>query len=140
VYTDDGILIDPSRDNKKDRISDFKAIFNIEVQGNLQDYLGIRIERKSDNSIHMTQPHLIASPPCRGTTILAIKDANNYCTINCRSELIALSEATRFVRSITFIIDELKTRGLLTNSKPKIHCKVFEDNAAALEISKSPKI
>jgi hypothetical protein len=56
VYTDDVILIDPSRDNIKDRINDFKAIFDIEVEGNLQDYLGIRIERKSDNSIHMTQP------------------------------------------------------------------------------------
>jgi hypothetical protein len=56
------------------------------------------------------------------------------------SELIALSEATRFVRSITYIIDELQSRGLLTNSTPKIHCKVFEDNVAAFEISKSPKI
>jgi hypothetical protein len=61
VYTDNGILIDPSRDNIKDRINDFKAIFDIDVQGNLQDYLGIRIGRNSDNSIHMTQPHLIAS-------------------------------------------------------------------------------
>jgi hypothetical protein len=61
VYTDDGILIEPSTENIKDQINEFKAIFDIEVQGNLQDYLGIRIERKSDNSIHMPQPHLIAS-------------------------------------------------------------------------------
>jgi single-stranded DNA-specific DHH superfamily exonuclease len=49
------------RDNIEDQINGFKAIFDIEVQGNLQDYFGIRIERKSDNSIHMTQQHLIAS-------------------------------------------------------------------------------
>jgi hypothetical protein len=65
-------------------------------------------------------------------TIIALSPAE--------SELIALSEATIFVRSITYIIDEFQSRGLLTNSKPKINCKVFEDNAAALEILKSPKI
>jgi hypothetical protein len=62
-------------------------------------------------------------------TIIALSTAE--------SELIALSEAKRFVRSITYIIDKLQSRGLLTNSKPKFHCKVFKDNAAA---SKSPKI
>jgi hypothetical protein len=51
-------------------------------------------------------------------TIIALSTAE--------SELIALSEVTRFVRSITYIIDELQTRGLLTNSRPKIHCKVFD--------------
>jgi hypothetical protein len=61
VYTNNGILIDPSRDNIKSQISEFKAIFDIEVQGNLNDYLRIRIERNSDNCIHMMQPHLIAS-------------------------------------------------------------------------------
>jgi hypothetical protein len=55
-------------------------------------------------------------------TIIALSTAE--------SELIALSEATRFIRSITYIIDELQSRGLLTKSKPKIHCKLFEDNAA----------
>jgi hypothetical protein len=49
VFTDEVILIDPSRDEIYDQMSDFKAIFDIEVQGNLQDYFGIRIERKSDN-------------------------------------------------------------------------------------------
>jgi frataxin-like iron-binding protein CyaY len=61
MYTDDFILIDPSRDNIEDQINEFKAIFDIEVQGNLLNYLGIRIEGKSDNIIHMSQPHLIAS-------------------------------------------------------------------------------
>jgi hypothetical protein len=61
VYNDDGIWIDPSRDITENQNNDFKAIFDFEFQGNQQNYLGIRIERKSENSIHMTQPHLILS-------------------------------------------------------------------------------
>jgi hypothetical protein len=31
----------------------------ITVEGDLVDFLGVRIERKKDGTIHMTQPHLI---------------------------------------------------------------------------------
>jgi hypothetical protein len=69
-------------------------------------------------------------------TIIALSTAE--------SELIALSEVTRFVRSITYIIDELQTRGLLTNSRPKIHCKVFDlrlqTNESQLNQSKRARI
>ena len=41
VYTDDGILIDPCMETINHRIRDFKALFEIEVQGNLHEYLGI---------------------------------------------------------------------------------------------------
>jgi hypothetical protein len=58
-------------------------------------------------------------------TIIALSTAE--------SELIALSKVTRFVRSITYIIDELQSRGLLTNSKSKIHYKVFEDMPQCLK-------
>ena len=56
------------------------------------------------------------------------------------SELIALSEATRFITSITYLIDEIQERKLIVSTIPKIHCRIFEDNEAALEISKIPKI
>jgi hypothetical protein len=65
-------------------------------------------------------------------TIIALSTAE--------SELIALSEATCFIQSITYLIDEIQDRKLITTSTPKIKCRIFEDNEAALEISRTPKI
>ena len=281
VYTDDGILFDPSMSTINERIKDLQSLFDLEVQGNIQDYLGIRIDRKSDGSIHMTQPHLIdsvledlnllahenrsstsirdlPSMPTRkiladtngpmftypwhyrsvigklnflekstrpdilyvvhqlarystkqrqshghavkhlGRYLLGTRDKGlilhptdpidltcfvdaDFCgnwdpksatddpetaksrsgfivflagaplfwqsklqTIialsTAESELIALSEATRFLKSVTYLLDEIQEKGMIPKMKPKVHCQVFEDNAAALEISKVPKI
>jgi hypothetical protein len=52
VFTDEVILIDPSRDEIYDQMSDFKAIFDIEVQGNLQ-------EVRQLNSYDITTPNSI---------------------------------------------------------------------------------
>jgi hypothetical protein len=65
-------------------------------------------------------------------TIIALSTAE--------SELIALSQATQFIKALTYLIDELQHRKLVPSLKPNIHCKIFEDNAAAVEISKVPKI
>ena len=32
---------------------------DITVEGDLQDFLGVNIDQRSDGSIHMSQPHLI---------------------------------------------------------------------------------
>jgi hypothetical protein len=56
------------------------------------------------------------------------------------SELIALSEASKFVKSMTYLIDKLHKRDIILMIKPNICCQIFEDNTAALEISKVPKI
>jgi hypothetical protein len=43
-------------------IEDIKrAKLDITVKGDIQDFLGINIDRKEDGSIHLTQPHLIDS-------------------------------------------------------------------------------
>jgi hypothetical protein len=42
------------------QIDELKTIFEIDVQGDLQDYLGIQIQSK-DGSLHMSQRHLIDS-------------------------------------------------------------------------------
>jgi hypothetical protein len=61
VYTDDGILFDPLECNIQIRIKDIQVRFEIDIQGNLQDYLGIHINYHNDGTITMTQPHLIDS-------------------------------------------------------------------------------
>jgi hypothetical protein len=55
------------------------------------------------------------------------------------SKLIVLSEATRFIQSITYLIDEIQDCKLIESTKPRIRCRMFEDNEAAL-ILKTPKI
>ena len=57
-----------------------------------------------------------------------------------KSELIALSEASRFVKSMMYLLDELNDQGIEASSLPEVYCNIFEDNAAALEISKVPKV
>jgi hypothetical protein len=60
LYTDDSILAGPDEAEIDRVIEDIKqAGLNITIEGDLQDFLGINIDRKPDGSIHLTQPHLI---------------------------------------------------------------------------------
>lgn len=61
VYVDDGIFMSPSNENITKEVELFKANFNISVEGDLCDYVGVNIERKKDGTVHMTQPQLINS-------------------------------------------------------------------------------
>jgi hypothetical protein len=56
------------------------------------------------------------------------------------SKLIALSEATCFIQSLSYLINELHEKGMVTIPTPQIFCRIFEDDEAALEISKVPKV
>ena len=61
LYTDDSLLAGPDR-NEIDQIIEelqTKAKLAITVEGDLADFLGVNIERRSNGTIHMTQPHLI---------------------------------------------------------------------------------
>ncbi len=57
------------------------------------------------------------------------------------AEYIALSQSMREVLPIMWLLQEAHDQGIpvLTNP-PKIHCKVFEDNAGTIEIAKVPKM
>jgi hypothetical protein len=61
VYTDDTILIGPDQQEIDELIKKLGKVFKIEDQGNLSDYLGIKIERHSNGAMEWTQPVLIAS-------------------------------------------------------------------------------
>jgi Reverse transcriptase (RNA-dependent DNA polymerase) len=62
LYTDDSILAGPSKKEIDMVIQQIKdAKLNITVEGDIQDFLGVNIERKSDGTVHLTQPHLIDS-------------------------------------------------------------------------------
>jgi hypothetical protein len=60
LYTDDSILAGPDLHEINKAIEDIKAAkLDITVEGDIQDFLGVNIERKTDGSVHLTQPHLI---------------------------------------------------------------------------------
>jgi hypothetical protein len=61
VYTDDTILLGPDQQEIDTLVGKLGKTFKIEDQGELSDYLGIKIERKTDGTLEWTQPTLIQS-------------------------------------------------------------------------------
>ena len=60
LYTDDSILAGPDKAEMDQIIKEMQeAKLDITIEGDLQDFLGVNIERKADGTIHLTQPHLI---------------------------------------------------------------------------------
>ena len=61
VYVDDGILVSPYKEHIDQQLTQLQKQFKISVEGNLQDYVGVNIEKLDDNTINMTQPNIIKS-------------------------------------------------------------------------------
>src|SRR6056300_397126 len=58
LYTDDSILAGPDLSEIERAIKDIDAKLKITVEGDIQDFLGVHIDRKEDGTVHLTQPHL----------------------------------------------------------------------------------
>mmetsp|Transcript_22323 Transcript_22323/g.48518 ORF Transcript_22323/g.48518 Transcript_22323/m.48518 type:complete len:523 (+) Transcript_22323:114-1682(+) len=60
LYTDDSILAGPNKKAVENAIRDIKDVgLNITEEGDIQDFLGVNIDRQPDGTIKFTQPHLI---------------------------------------------------------------------------------
>ena len=60
LYTDNSILAGPYQKEIDDKIIDIKnADLNITEEGDIQDFLGINIQKRKAGEIKLTQPHLI---------------------------------------------------------------------------------
>lgn len=60
LYTDDSILAGPDEAEIDQIIKEMKQVkLDITVEGGLEDFLGINIDRRKDGTINLTQPHLI---------------------------------------------------------------------------------
>ena len=60
LYTDDSILAGPDQSEIDSVIQQIRdAKLDVTVEGDIQDFLGVNIERKDDGSISFSQPHLI---------------------------------------------------------------------------------
>ena len=56
------------------------------------------------------------------------------------AEYLALSSAARYAISISYLLDEINREFHTISSTPQFVCSMFEDNTAALEIAKVPKM
>jgi hypothetical protein len=60
LYTDDSILAGPCQKEIDQVVKDLKmANLNVTDEGDIQDFLGVNIDKKEDGTIHLTQPHLV---------------------------------------------------------------------------------
>ena len=55
VYVDDGILIGPDNEEIDNIITSLKEDYDLTDEGNLSEYLGIKIEERDDGSRVLTQ-------------------------------------------------------------------------------------
>ena len=60
LYTDDSLLAGPNKNEVDEIIKQMKrAKLDITDEGNIEDFLGVNIERRDDGSVKLSQPHLI---------------------------------------------------------------------------------
>lgn len=59
LYTDDSILVGPNMDEIDESVEAISKLLEITDEGEVNDFLGVNIERKPNGEIHFTQPHLI---------------------------------------------------------------------------------
>ena len=60
LYTDESILTGPNQKQLLRTIEQIKSTgLKLTNEGDIQDFLGVNINRKKDGTIHMCQPHLI---------------------------------------------------------------------------------
>ena len=60
LYTDDSILAGHKKSEIDHIIKEMQeANLDITIRGDLQEFLGVKIEKKANGMIHLTQPNLI---------------------------------------------------------------------------------
>jgi hypothetical protein len=59
VYVDDAILCGPKREEIDAIIAELASLFDITDEGDLDEYLGVKISRPTPDTIDLRQPHLI---------------------------------------------------------------------------------
>jgi hypothetical protein len=59
IFVDDGIFASPDAKEIDKLKIEMGQVFEMTDEGDLNDYLGVNIDRRSDGTIELTQPHLI---------------------------------------------------------------------------------
>ncbi len=61
IYVDDTILLGPTKADVDEIISMLQSSFNLQDEGSMSDYLGVKITTNQDKTITLTQPQIINS-------------------------------------------------------------------------------
>ena len=61
VYTNDCLIFAQSDLDVDKCIKDLQKIFDVEDEGSIEEYLGVKVDKLDDGSFHLSQPHLIDS-------------------------------------------------------------------------------
>jgi hypothetical protein len=61
IYVDDTILCSKSKMHLEKAIRDIESKFKIQEVGDIQDFLGVHVEKTSEGGFKLTQPHLVDS-------------------------------------------------------------------------------
>jgi hypothetical protein len=61
VYTDDGIFCGPDKEEIDQCMQELGKRFDITNEGDIDEYLGVKVTRMPDRTISLAQPHLIDS-------------------------------------------------------------------------------
>ena len=56
------------------------------------------------------------------------------------AEYLALSQATRKLKPMMYLLEEINSKFTPVSFTPRVYCRLFEDNSAALEMAKVPKM
>jgi hypothetical protein len=64
LYADDSILAGPDEAELDQIVVDMRRVrLKLTVDGDISDFLGVKIQHKSDGMIHLTQPQIIVLRP-----------------------------------------------------------------------------
>jgi histone deacetylase 1/2 len=61
IYVDDTIIAGPTLEKIELIVSTLSSLFKVEDQGDISDYLGVKVKQLKNGSFSLTQPHLIDS-------------------------------------------------------------------------------
>jgi hypothetical protein len=61
IYTDKSVSLDQNKEMLEEHLNQLQLAFEIDVQGDLNKYLGIKIDRHNNGTINLLHPHLIDS-------------------------------------------------------------------------------
>ena len=61
IYVDDTLICGPTKTQVDHVVATLATLFDVEDQGDINDYLGVKLSKLSDGNFVLTQPHLIKS-------------------------------------------------------------------------------
>lgn len=62
IYVDNGILYGPNKKDIYSVVTDLQSLgYDVEMMGNVEDFLGVKVDKDTSGNISLTQPQLIDS-------------------------------------------------------------------------------